>query len=636
MSRFASRFLAALLALLALSLPVLAREEISNYDVKTVLATDGTVDITETIDVNAEGAEIRHGIFRDIPTIQRNADGSTLYATLRVLDVQQDGKPATYTTEGISNGERIRIGDADTYVSTGLHRYVIHYTMSRQARFFTDHDELFWNATGNYWAFPIVKASAEVTLPDGANISKLVAYVGRPGSLEQGTATRLGNASARFAAKRELGSFEGLSFAVAFQKGIVRPPSGATGGLDWVSDHRATILPPIGALLVLWYFYATWRRVGRDPKKGTIIPLFYPPEGLSPAAVQWVRGMGFTGNGWNALTANLFNLGVKGLVTVDNSGKYLVVTGTGATPTETLTRDEQVLYDYFGGTRSTTLDKSNGPALVQRRTAMMSAVSGPNRGKWFRLNIGWNVLGILLAALCLGAMVLFRVLDPGWLIAALVVGAIVGIFFVFIHRLRSGGGFQRILGTGFFVLWAILFGGGSFSAFSDMNFGPLPDMLPAIAAGFIVLVSLFFIFIMKAPTQAGRKLLDQIDGFRMYLNTAERNRLNLDKEPPLTINRFEAILPFAMALGVEKPWSDKFNAALATGAVAGAASTYYGPSWYSGRGFTSGNSLSSNISSISSGMAAAMAASAPSQSSSSGFGGGGSGGGGGGGGGGGW
>ena len=148
---------------------------------------------------------------------------------------------------------------------------------------------------------------------------------------------------------------------------------------------------------------------------------------------------------------------------------------------------------------------------------------------------------------------------------------------------------------------------------------------------------------MRAPTVAGRKLMDQIDGFKMYLDTAEKNRLNyVEKgEPPMTVDRFEAILPFAIALGVEKPWSQRFEADLARNAVAGASGAY-SPAWYSGADWRSSSSgISNTVSSISTGMSAAMIAAQPSSSSGSGFSGGGggggsSGGGGGGGGGGGW
>jgi uncharacterized membrane protein len=134
--------------------------------------------------------------------------------------------------------------------------------------------------------------------------------------------------------------------------------------------------------------------------------------------------------------------------------------------------------------------------------------------------------------------------------------------------------------------------------------------------------------------------MDQIEGFKMYLQTAEANRLNyVDKgEPPMTIKRFEAILPFAIALGVEKLWSQRFEADLARNAVADATGGSYSPLWYTGGDWSSGSRGFSNaVSSMASGMSAAMVAAQPSSSSGSGFsGGGGSGGGGGGGGGGGW
>jgi uncharacterized membrane protein len=162
-----------------------------------------------------------------------------------------------------------------------------------------------------------------------------------------------------------------------------------------------------------------------------------------------------------------------------------------------------------------------------------------------------------------------------------------------------------------------------------------------VAAVSIVVIEIVFAILMRAPTVAGRKLMDQIDGFKMYLETAEKNRLNyVDKgEPPMTVPRFESILPFAIALGVERLWSQRFEADLARNAVAGVQNGVYSPLWYTGGNWSSASSdgFSNTVSSIATGMSAAMIAAQPSSSSGSGFsGGGGSGGGGGGGGGGGW
>src|SRR3569832_2241116 len=314
--------IAASMVLFSLAAPVLAAEEIRSYDSNIKLQTNGTVDVTETIIVNSEGNEIRHGIYRAIPTELINDDKSRLRSDLRELDVMRDGASEPYTVDNIGSGyKRIKIGSADVYVDDGLHTNVIHYTMSRMGRFFADHDELYWNATGNFWVFPILTATAEITLPDGAAISGAAGYTGRVGSTEQAVSIDAsGGKAASFASQRTRQPYEGMTIAVKFQKGILVEPSGLTKVGYWFSDHRTLLFPLIAALIVLAYNLWAWNTVGRDPRKGPIIPLIHPPEGLDPAQVHYVAGMGFRQNGWPALTASIFDLGVKGPVTIDKAG----------------------------------------------------------------------------------------------------------------------------------------------------------------------------------------------------------------------------------------------------------------------------------------------------------------------------
>jgi hypothetical protein len=145
-----------------------------------------------------------------------------------------------------------------------------------------------------------------------------------------------------------------------------------------------------------------------------------------------------------------------------------------------------------------------------------------------------------------------------------------------------------------------------------------------------------FFYLMRAPTALGRPIMDQLAGFRLYLQTAESDRLNL-QAPEITADRFEALLPYAVALDVEKPWSDAFAAALRRARPDDPdPMSSYQPRWSSGGGW-SGSNLGNSVSSSVAGMSSALASAVPVSSGSSGFGGGGgSGGGGGGGGGGGW
>jgi Predicted membrane protein (DUF2207) len=158
----------------------------------------------------------------------------------------------------------------------------------------------------------------------------------------------------------------------------------------------------------------------------------------------------------------------------------------------------------------------------------------------------------------------------------------------------------------------------------------------ALVGGFAMVNGLFF-YLLRAPTALGRPIMDQLDGLRLYLQTAESDRLNLNA-PEITAERFEAMLPYAVALDVEKPWSDAFASALRRAHPDDAdPMSHYRSGWSSGS--WSSSNFSSSVSSSIAGVSGALASAVPVSSGSSGFsggGGGGSGGGGGGGGGGGW
>lgn len=634
----AKRVVAAASLLLVLAVPVFAAEEIRSFDSRVTLATNGAVDVTETISVNAEGDQITHGIYRDIPITLINDDKSRLRSDLGVVSVTQDGEPATYTVDNLGGGfRRTKIGDGEVYLDHGVHTYVIHYTMTRMARFFADHDELFWNATGNYWAFPILRATAEITLPTGAEISQKVGYTGQPGSTEQDvTTTSQPPNGASFTATRTLQPGEGMSVAVAFQKGILVPPTGLAAAGNWLSDHRELVFPSIAVLIVLLYNFFAWSAVGRDPQKGPIIPLFHPPADLSPAQVHYINRMGFKQNGWTAFTASIFDLGVKGLLTIDKTTSKMVLSSTNAAPAAPLPAGEQQIYDYLHSRGTVTVDKTDGPALNTRRSQMVSALKAQSGESYFKNNISYTVGGALLSLLLLGALVWLDVLDPGMLVVAIVVAIVIGIF---VGVLSNRGGAGSIVGKLFGAVWLIIIGINVLGSAFSLTTSNLSFDTGFVAAASIIVIEIVFGFLMRAPTVAGRKLMDQIDGFKMYLETAEKNRLNyVDKgEPQMTVKRFEGILPFAIALGVEKLWSQRFEADLARNAVPDA-TTGYSPLWYVGPNWSSSSqSISNTVQSVATGMSAAMIAAQPSSSSGSGFsGGGGSGGGGGGGGGGGW
>jgi hypothetical protein len=611
--------LLAAVVLFLFAIPATAAEVITSFASSVTLQRDGSVEVTEIIEVNAEGDQIRRGIYRDIFTVLENEDGSLLRSSLEVRSVERDGNPEPFAIEGLGNtATRIRIGDADVFLSHGRHRYTIRYAMTRMGRRFEAHDEIYWNATGNYWDFPIERAVATVRLPEGAVIRDLAVFTGPVGS-EAGdaTATRSTDNTAVFRATEPLAPGEGMTVAVAFQKGILTEPEGLQLAAYWLSDHRDLVFPLVAVFLVLLYYYLAWSAVGRDPAKGTIIPLFHPPKRFSPALAHYVHRLGWEKNGWTAFTASLFDLGVKGLVAIDNPGKTLKVTVTGDDPGD-LSPGQQVIFDFLKSRGTVTVDTKTGPKLESTRADFVRTIETENRQVYFRNNRGYVLVGILLSLLCLGTLVFLGVLDVVFLVIAVIGGVAIGLFTTLLSTVWRG----NLIGKFILVVWVLVGGGNLIAGF----FGSLSDVridTPLIAAASIVIVNVAFAILMRAPTVQGRKVMDQLEGFRMYLETAEKNRLNISGEPPMTVERFERILPYAIALGVEKPWSEHFEAELARNAVP-EATTDYQPSWYRGRSWSSARGgFSSSVASVASGMSAAMIAAQPVSSSSSGFSGGG-------------
>src|SRR6476661_1547552 len=105
--------------LASLPAPASAEERITSYTSKIHVAQNGALAITETISVVAEGDRIRHGIYRDFPTTYTDKMGRRVHVGFDLLHVTRDGRDEPYDLSSIEAGQRIKIGSADSYVSSG-------------------------------------------------------------------------------------------------------------------------------------------------------------------------------------------------------------------------------------------------------------------------------------------------------------------------------------------------------------------------------------------------------------------------------------------------------------------------------------------------------------------------------------
>jgi uncharacterized membrane protein YgcG len=639
---------AVLLAALALALPgrlEAARpqpgsRQILYFDSLIQVHPDSSMTVTETI--TYETGVRRRGIVREFPTTYRDAQGRTVTVGFQVLEVTRDGHPEPYHIKTVKNGEKIFVGKKDHFLSPGVYTYTIKYRTDRQLGFFEKHDELYWNVTGHGWEFPIQAAEARVLLPPGGRVLKYAAYTGRQGDKGRDCTVQPGAAEIQFKTTRPLYPGQGLTVVVAWPKGVVQAPTGLDKTGYWLRDNLSSAIGILGLVLILGYYLVIWFRVGRDPAKGTIIPLFAPPKDFSPAGVRFLNNQGFDNK---VMAAAVVDMAVKGYLTIEEGEEGSLFTSR----TYTL-RKKRDSYDnlspeemraaasLFAGRSAIELKSENHSAIKSALDAVKESLRAKMERVLFVTNLNYFLMGAGLTVAALALIVLTSqstgeaVGSSLWLSIWTVGCAFLAVLVYRRWVAVRGGGFGKVLAAIVVTLFAL-----PFFVFEVVGFGLFGWVIsPVAAAAFagMVFVNPMFYYLLKAPTLAGRKLMDQIEGFKLFLSVAEKERLNLLNPPERTPELFEKFLPYALALDVEVQWTEQFAEVMAQAEAAGAA---YTPVWYSGRSWDS-HSYTDFSSGLGSSFSSAISSSSSAPGSGSGFsdGGGFSGGGGGGGGGGDW
>jgi hypothetical protein len=107
-----------------------------------------------------------------------------------------------------------------------------HYKAVNGLRFFEDHDELYWNITGDEWDVPIGAASATITLPEGAEGVRAIAFNGDYGSRAQEAVVGIDGRTVSVRMPHPLGFHEGVTAVVGWNTGWWRVPRPSTGPPD--------------------------------------------------------------------------------------------------------------------------------------------------------------------------------------------------------------------------------------------------------------------------------------------------------------------------------------------------------------------------------------------------------------------
>lgn len=601
-----------------------------------LISKDAEATITEHIKVYAGENRIKRGIFRSLP-LWRNINGKKIRITYDIVSVKRDGVEEKYHIESTGSDYAIYFGSKDYILPSGVYDYELTYKTGNQIGFFDTYDEFYWNVNGALWDFKVDEISAKVTLPDGAEITQNSCYTGAYGSNSSNcTGKKLAANSIEWSANN-LGENEGLTIAVGFSKGLFTPPP-PPGFLQKYGVLAALILAALGLVA---YFYSSWQKYGIDPEKPVVYPQFSSPQNLSPASVGFLEKGYYTGQ---MISAAIVSLAVKGFIKIIEDDKRILGIFGGREytlekikePDQTLPKEEINLMNKFFPGSSTSLSFDG-----KYSSKIENAVND------FKANLEYQHRKFLKTGNNTGKVVL-----PALLIIALYAG---GIFFSYRMSYNDNyvgaGIFFGILTFIFAIVFSFLFERYKVTKwiFGLISLGLIFALFSAFSVdrermenlgfyacyGFLLFgcISLvLYQYLIKQPTPEKLETLSLIDGFKMYLGTAEEKTLQFHNPPQMTPAVFEKMLPFAMVLGVDKIWGDKFQNMLKNSALG--QSQNYVSSWYVGSSMMNMNFAHSLNSSLS--QSIASSSTQPSSSGSGSGGGGFSGGGGGGGGGGGW
>lgn len=615
-----------------------AEERILSFDSQVAVQKDGSVDVTETIRVRAENVAINRGIFRDFPTRYDTKRGKRIRVGFTLLSTERNGKAERNAAESLSNGVRIKIGDPNVIIPVGEHEYRIRYKATREIGYFDGYDELYWNATGNGWAFPIDQASATITLPSPATFGQRASYTGPQGSsTTMARVTRDEPGLIRFETTAPLGPKEGLTVAAAFPTGVIDAPS-AGKRLGWfVADWAPPIIAGGGILALITFLVTAYRRVGRDPPEGTVVPIFAPADGLTPSAMRYLTRKSFDDR---ALAAALIDAAVKGHIKLREEASGLFGFGkdrvierhSGAVPLDSA--EEASLAALVGVGDEIAMDKDNHKEFAAAKKVLSERYEKRFAGVAFNRNLGWAfaAIGVWGAALWATAAVILvadGLPEAKMALASAVMFGLAALIWGMIPRASGTKGcLYNAIPVILVAIGALLALPTIPAALSTGRWIPLG----IAAAGLPIALSTFGWI--DAPTREGRAMLDRIAGFKQYLSITERERLDRMHAPEDTIETFEKYLPYAIALDVENRWAERFENVLKAAMAAPGGASAFG--WYSGSS-SPWTDTGGFVDSIGSSLATSVSSASTAPGSSSGSGGGGSsGGGGGGGGGGGW
>jgi uncharacterized membrane protein len=495
---------------------------IENFDSEIVVMPDATIDVTEHIQAHFIGGAW-HGLYRSIPVEYATPQGLNYSLFLTVKSVTDgNGNPLKYESSRERHYRKLKIyvPDADNSART----INIQYTVSDAIRFFEDHDELYWNVTGDEWDVPIQSARARIILPENTSNIRANAFTGAYRSTARNADVEIVGNGVEVRTRGQLGIHEGLTVAVAFDKGAVRQP-GLLGKISLFLRSNWPFFLPIITFVGMFYL---WWTQGRDPRLRPIVAQYEPPDRLTPGEAGTLVD---NAADMRDITATIVDLAVRGYIVIEEHQKDRLLG---------LMHDKDYNFNMHKDRSEWTKLKPHEQVLLNgifSTGTVGESVSMSSLENHFYSNLP-NIKNNIFDSLVLHGY----------------------------YKRRPDSVRSTYIGAGLIVGFLAVWGGLAIA--SRLGMAPLTFILAGVLTGLIICA---FGWFMPAHTEQGTRALEGVLGFEDFLVHVESDRFNrMIKTPEM----FEKFLPFAMALGVEKNWSKAFQGILKEP-----------PQWYQGSSY---------------------------------------------------
>lgn len=516
MKKFIFSFLFILFPLLSF-----ASERILDFNVTLFIRDDLRADVMEEITVVAEHKNIRRGIVREIPS----QSGHEIW----VNSLLMDGRTHPYFTEDNGDDIEVNFGN-DDFISPGTHKYVLSYTMQNAVIFSKDFNEVYWNVTGNNWAFPIGNATFRLILPEGSEVINegISLYTGGYRS-KQSDAKQSGHLF--FKTTKPLYPGQGFTVAVPFKNPNIKQPLS-----DKIKAFIMKYVPLVLCVILMIYYLITWLRFGKDPKPdGTV--LYAPPNNISPALAGYILKRKFS---LSLLSSAFVSLAVKEKIKISKKGSGVEIRQIGDAEPEKA-EEENAVINCIGRSKVLNL---NGKYQSKVKTCADKVKTSLHKQGCIYIEKNYKFIIFPICIMLLMQIFIFINTSAGPGVMGINIFAMLLSFSLALSAAEINWQLKAYMAVMILIFWPIIF-----SSVAEMYF------LISLALGIPYAVY------MDNASPKGREIYLRLLAFKKYMEKAEKHRTELSN-PEDKLKIFADYLPYAYAFGIQSKWIQNFTKVL--------------------------------------------------------------------------